>query len=130
VADGRLPSGGGGLDRRIFPRPDQLAAWLSGRTHVEVLPVHRNTPDWTLMSFWAHQSGCWTLGHGGDVRLCAHAIWGSGSVVAAVERDLAEGAWDERYGHLRQRDFRRWNAADHKHPHLGSSEEARHGWWS
>jgi hypothetical protein len=23
-------------------------------------------------------------------------------VVAAVERDLAEGTWDERYGHLRQ----------------------------
>ena len=25
------------LDRRIFPRPDQLAAWLGGRTRVEVL---------------------------------------------------------------------------------------------
>jgi SAM-dependent methyltransferase len=30
------------LDRRIFPRPDQLAAWLGGRTRVEVLPVHRH----------------------------------------------------------------------------------------
>ncbi len=37
-----------------FPRTAQLAEWLGGTTRVDVIPVPRDTPDWTLMSFWAH----------------------------------------------------------------------------
>jgi len=93
------------LDRRIFPRPDQLATWLGGRTHVEVLPVHRNTPDWTLMSFWAHPERVLDArarqATSGFARMPSEVV---ARVVAAVERDLAEGTWDSRYGHLRQLD--------------------------
>ncbi len=42
------------LDRRIFPSVELLASWLGGRTEVEVVPISRDTPDWTLGSFWAH----------------------------------------------------------------------------
>jgi hypothetical protein len=41
-------------DRRTFPNMEQLAVWLGGRTHVEVVPVPRDTCDWMLLSFWAH----------------------------------------------------------------------------
>jgi len=93
------------LDRRIFPRLDQLAAWLGGRTHVEVLPVHRDTPDWTLMSFWAHPERVLDArarqATSGFSRLPSEIV---ARVVAAVERDLGDGTWDVRYGHLRQLD--------------------------
>jgi SAM-dependent methyltransferase len=93
------------LDRRIFPRPDKLAVWLGGRTHVEVLPVHRNTPDWTLMSFWAHPERVLYArarqGTSGFARLPSEVV---ARVAAEVERDLADGSWDRRYGHLRQLD--------------------------
>jgi SAM-dependent methyltransferase len=93
------------LDRRIFPRPDQLAAWLGGSTRVEVLPVHRSTPDWTLMSFWAHPERVLDArareATSGFARMPSEVV---ARVVSAVERDLAEGTWDERYGHLRQLD--------------------------
>ena len=43
------------LDARIFPPVEQLSpAWLGGGTRVEVVPIARDTPDWTLGSFWAH----------------------------------------------------------------------------
>lgn len=42
------------LDRRIFPSIDRIATWLGGRTVVDTMPVPRDTPDWTLLSFWAH----------------------------------------------------------------------------
>jgi SAM-dependent methyltransferase len=93
------------LDRRIFPQPDQLAAWLGGHTHVEMLPVHRDTPDWTLMSFWGHPERVLDArarrGTSGFARMPSEVV---ARVVAAVERDLAEGTWDSRYGHLRQLD--------------------------
>jgi SAM-dependent methyltransferase len=93
------------LDRRIFPRPHQFAAWLGGHTQVKVLPVHRDTPDWTLMSFWAHPERVSDArarqGTSGFARMPSEVV---ARVVAAVERDLAEGAWDSRYGQLRQLD--------------------------
>jgi SAM-dependent methyltransferase len=93
------------LDRRSFPGLDQLAAWLGGRTHVEVLPVYRDTPDWTLMSFWAHPERVLDAtarqATSGFARMPPEVV---ARVVAAVERDLADGTWDRRYGHLRQLD--------------------------
>src|SRR5262249_42530392 len=42
------------LDRRTFPTLEELAGWLGGSVHVQTLPLHRDTPDWMLGSFWAH----------------------------------------------------------------------------
>ncbi|MGE0769371.1 MAG: class I SAM-dependent methyltransferase [Hyphomicrobiaceae bacterium] len=93
------------LDRRMFPRPDQIAGWLGGRTRVEVLPIHRNTPDWTLMSFWAHPERVLDVtarqGTSGFARMPPEIV---ARVVTAVERDLANGTWDGRHGHLRKLD--------------------------
>ncbi len=48
------------LDHRIFPTPERLAEWLGGRVAVEPLPIHRDSPDWMLGSFWRTPSGCST----------------------------------------------------------------------
>jgi SAM-dependent methyltransferase len=93
------------LDRRIFPDPGLLLEWLGGRGRVEVVPIPRETPDWMLGSFWAHPE---RVGDerareatSGFARMQAAVV---ARVVAAVGRDLASGAWDERHGHLRALD--------------------------
>ena len=42
------------MDCRIFPSAPLLADWLGGSTFVEPMLIPRDTPDWTLGSFWAH----------------------------------------------------------------------------
>ena len=85
-----------------FPSMDELASWLGGTVQVEPILTARDTPDWTLASFWAHPervldpaaraatSGFARL----DPEVCAR-------VVADVERDLHDGTWDARHGELR-----------------------------
>lgn len=93
------------LDRQIFPPIEQFAAWLGGNTRVAVLPVRRDTPDWTLMSFWAHPERVLDArarqGTSGFARMPPEVVE---RVVTAVERDLASGTWDRRHGDLRKLD--------------------------
>jgi SAM-dependent methyltransferase len=93
------------LDRRILPSPELLASWLGGRTRVEAVPIPRDTPDWTLGSFWAHPERVLDQSAreatSGFARMDSAVVDG---VVAAVRRDLDSGAWDQRHGHLRRRD--------------------------
>jgi SAM-dependent methyltransferase len=93
------------LDRRSFPAPAQLAAWLGGTPRIEVVPVPRDVVDWSLMSFWAHPERVLDPAArnatSGFARMPAAVI---DRVVAAVRRDLADGTWDARHGHLRALD--------------------------
>ena len=93
------------LDRRIFPSMARLAEWLGGTTRVEVLPVPRDTCDWMLLSFWAHPERVLDAearnAVSGFARMPAAVI---DRVVAAVTRDLRDGSWEARYGHLRTLD--------------------------
>lgn len=90
------------LDHRIFPLPETVARWLGGDVRVETVPVHRDTPDWTLLSFWAHPERVLDAGAraatSGFARMPADVVE---RVVSAVERDLADGTWEGRYGALR-----------------------------
>ena len=90
------------LDRRIFPRVDELAGWLGGTTRVDVIPIPRDTCDWMLMSFWAHPERVLDPAArnatSGFARMSPVVV---DRVVAAVSNDLADGAWDARHGHLR-----------------------------
>lgn len=93
------------LDYRILPPIDIIADWLGGTVGIEIVEIPRDTPDWTLMSFWAHPE-----------RVLDPVARGSTSgfarmpddvverVVRAVEEDVSTGAWDRRYGHLRKLD--------------------------
>lgn len=67
------------------------------------MPIARDTPDWTLGSFWAHpervldaQARASTSGF---ARMPAKVV---NRVVDAVDRDLQDGTWDARHGHLRE----------------------------
>jgi SAM-dependent methyltransferase len=93
------------LDRRIFPRMDQLATWLGGKTQVTAVPVPRDTRDWMIMSFWAHPER--VLDARARQATSAFARMAPAvvdRVVAAIQRDLEDGSWDSRYGNLRKLD--------------------------
>ncbi|MBO6939777.1 MAG: methyltransferase domain-containing protein [Deltaproteobacteria bacterium] len=90
------------LDDAIFPSLETLSEWL-GRTRVEPVPVARDTTDRSLLAFWAHPE--WVLdpaaraATSGFARMPASVV---DRVVDAVRRDLEDGTWDERHGHLRE----------------------------
>lgn len=95
----------GELDRQIFPSINQLGEWLGGETTVEVVPIPRDTCDWTLMSFWAHPERVLDeearRSTSGFARMPQAVVV---RVVSDVRRDLADGTWDRRYGWLRSLD--------------------------
>jgi SAM-dependent methyltransferase len=91
--------------RRILPDPETLAAWLGGATQIVVIPIRRDTPDWTFGAFWAHPERVLDV----DARSATSGFARMPpEVVARVERslrdDLESGRWDARHGHLRQLD--------------------------
>jgi SAM-dependent methyltransferase len=90
------------LDDLIFPSAERLAQWLGGTTSVETIAIPRDTPDWTLGSFWAHPERVLDpvarQSTSGFARMDPGVVE---RVVDAVAGDLRSGAWDERHGHLR-----------------------------
>lgn len=93
------------LDRRIFPSADTVARCLDSDLAIETVPIPRDTPDWTLLSFWAHPERVLDpaarAGASGFARLPSHVVE---RVVTEVQRDLDDGTWDARHGHLRTLD--------------------------
>jgi hypothetical protein len=93
----------GELDRRILPDPRTIADWLGGTTQILELPIHRDTPDWTIGAFWAHPERVLDAdaraATSGFARMPTNVV---ARVEQALRRDLASGLWDERHGHLRE----------------------------
>jgi SAM-dependent methyltransferase len=93
------------LDRRIFPTPETLARWLGAEVDVQEVPIPRDTQDWSLGSFWAHPARVLEArarnSTSGFARMSPKVV---SRVVEAVERDLQDGTWDARHGHLRELD--------------------------
>jgi hypothetical protein len=90
-------------DRRDVPSMAQLADWLGPGTRVEVVPISRTTPDWTFALLLAHPERVLdervTTGTSGFARLDPAV---RRRAVGAVRRDLQDGSWDARHGHLRE----------------------------
>jgi SAM-dependent methyltransferase len=90
------------LDRRIFPAPARLAEWLGGDVRIEPVPIPRACTDWMLGSFWAHPERVLDprarAATSGFARMPAEVV---DRVVRDVGRDLADGTWERRHGHLR-----------------------------
>lgn len=90
------------LDHRIFPLPETIASWLGGDVRIEPVPVSRDTPDWTLLSYWAHPERVLDAearaATSGFARMSPEVVE---RVVANVRRDLEDGSWDRKYGSLR-----------------------------
>ncbi|MDE2914640.1 MAG: class I SAM-dependent methyltransferase [Paracoccaceae bacterium] len=89
-------------DQHVFPTMRELAAWLGGDVRIDPIPLARDTPDWMLGSFWAHPER--VLDPQARAATSGFACTDNSvvdRVVRAVARDLADGSWDARYGHLR-----------------------------
>jgi SAM-dependent methyltransferase len=93
------------LDFQTFPSPDQITAWLGGQVRIEPVPIPRDTSDWMLGSFWAHPERVLDANAraatSGFARMPAPIV---DRVVSEVARDLSNGTWDKRHGHLRKLD--------------------------
>ena len=93
------------LDRRIFPSLEALAQWLDTEVTVREVPIPRDTPDWSLGSFWAHPERVLDAqarnATSGFARMPPEVV---DRVVQAVAHDLGDGTWDARHGHLRELD--------------------------
>lgn len=91
------------LDRASFPTIDELIGWLGGSVHVEAVLSSRDTPDWTMGSFWAHPERVLDpearRATSGFARMDAAVVE---RVVAAVGCDLDDGTWEARNGELRE----------------------------
>lgn len=91
------------LDAKTTPSTSELATWLGGCSRVAVVPVSRDTPDWTLMSFWAHPERVLDRSArnatSGFARMPTDIVE---RVVAAIQSDVEDGTWDRRHGHLRE----------------------------
>ncbi len=90
------------LDRRIFPAPAEIASWLGGDVSTQPLLVSRDTPDWMLLSYWAHPErmldAAARRATSGLARLPTDVV---DRAVAEIDADLVSGAWDRKWGHLR-----------------------------
>jgi SAM-dependent methyltransferase len=95
----------GELDRDTFPDPELLADWLGGDTTISVVPISRDTPDWTFGAFWAHPERVLDAEARATTsnfaRMPDHVVE---RVELAVRDDLASGLWDARHGYLRELD--------------------------
>ena len=93
------------LDHQIFPKIETVAGWLGPDATVETVPVARDTPDHTLLSFWAHPERVLDpaarAATSGFARQPPEVI---DRVVKSVEADLSSGAWDAKHGALRGRE--------------------------
>lgn len=93
------------LDLEIFPPPEQIRGWLSPDATIEIVPIARTSPDWSLLSFWAHPERVLDEGArnatSGFARMPNEVVE---RVVRDVRRDLDDGTWDARHGHLRELD--------------------------
>ena len=93
------------LDRRTVPPPETVAEWLGGEVEIREVPCSRDTPDWSLGSFWAHPERVLDARARSSVSGFARVPQAVvDRVVDAVGRDLRDGTWDARYGHLRELD--------------------------
>lgn len=92
------------LDRRTFPSIDRLTRALGGGAEVEVVPTSHDTPDWTLGSFWAHPERVLdTSARNSTSALARMAPAVINRLETELRRDLDDGTWEQRHGHLRDR---------------------------
>jgi SAM-dependent methyltransferase len=92
------------LDDRQMPRMTDYAAWL-GPCRVSPVPIPHDCSDGFLCAYWRRPQAYLDP----RVRAAISSFWKVGDVsadLARLERDLASGAWEARYGGLMALDAR------------------------
>lgn len=93
----------GELMRRVYPAPEQLCAWLGGTSRIEPVQVSRDTPDWSILSYWAHPERfldpAARASTSSIARMPEHVVQ---RAVTSLRADLDSGAWERKHGPLRE----------------------------
>ena len=90
------------IDRRAFPMPAAIAATI-GAANVIPVPIPWGCTDGFLGAYWRRPSAYLDPGVRGTISSFAK-IAGADQGLARLERDLADGTWLARNGHLLERD--------------------------
>jgi SAM-dependent methyltransferase len=91
------------IDTRCFPAIELIAESLGGTVSVESIPIPSDCSDGFVEAYWARPEAFLDDG----IR-AAQATWRSlpsgveSRAISMLAADLANGAWDERHGHLRE----------------------------
>jgi SAM-dependent methyltransferase len=89
-------------NRTLFPPVETLAGWLGGHVVTSPVLLPRDSIDWSLSSSWAHPEAIRDSQQ--QVRSLGLSSLDTTQVdraLSSLERDLADGRWDRRNGHLR-----------------------------
>ena len=90
------------LDESQMPAMADYSRWL-GQIEVQPVPVPRDCSDGFLYAYWGRPEAYLDP----DVRSGSSSFWSIDGVEAGLQEladDLRSGAWDARYGNLRERD--------------------------
>jgi len=86
------------LDEAAMPPMDQYAHWL-GDVAVETVPIPHDCTDGFLAAYWRRPAAYLDP----RIRRAMSSFWKIGDVSDGLEqldRDLKDGSWETRYGHL------------------------------
>ena len=92
------------IERPRFPRVEDVAAMLGGRTRIETIPTPADCEDGFFEAFWNRPEAMLDRSVRG-----AQSMWSllpdgvEDRIVGRLADDLASGAWDAEHGHLRER---------------------------
>jgi SAM-dependent methyltransferase len=94
----------GSLPTQRPPAPETIASWLGG-AEIRPLPTPHDCGDGLMVAYWRRPRAYLDPGvHAGmsGMRLLDAAARERG--LTALRRDLEDGSWDRRYGHLLERE--------------------------
>jgi hypothetical protein len=90
------------LNSEMFPAIEDIVGWLGGEVEVQTVPVPRDSTDWPLSSLWSRPERlCDPDGRARSRMLAALPADALEHGLRKLARDLADGTWDRRQGHLR-----------------------------
>ena len=90
------------LDEAIMPPIEKYAEWL-GPVEISPIPVPQDCTDGFLAAYWKRPAAYLDE----SIRRGSSSFWKIGDIsepLARLERDLKDGTWERKYGHLMERE--------------------------
>lgn len=90
------------LDEAIMPPIEKYAEWL-GPVEISPIPIPQDCTDGFLAAYWKRPAAYLDE----RIRRGSSSFWKIGDIsepLARLERDLKDGTWERKYGHLMERE--------------------------